>query len=51
LVEYKKIEIINPKNGISHLLSTAGSILNFSQINNGNVFQNLSGDLDESDGF
>lgn len=51
IVDYKQIKIINPKNGIEHLTSTLGSILNFSQINNGNVFTNLSETLDDSAGL
>ena len=51
LVQYKEIDIINPKNGIDHLIATQGSILNFSQINNGNVFTDLHENLDMSDGI
>jgi hypothetical protein len=43
--------VINPKNGISHLTAIKGSILDFSQINNGNVFTDLNPVMDSSDGF
>lgn len=48
---YKNLNIINPKNGVSHLIATPGAILNFSQISNGNVFENLNPLLDEADGL
>lgn len=48
---YKTISIVDPKEGSSHLQYTKGEILNFSQISNGNVFTELSNNLDDSDGF
>ena len=48
---YKTITIKNPKEGSQHLQHTVGSILNFSQISNGNFFTDLSTNLDSSDGF
>ena len=48
---YKTIEIINPKEGSSHLQYSVGEILGFSQISNGNVWTDLSSDLDNSDGL
>lgn len=48
---YKTITIVNPKEGSTHLQHTVGSILDFSQISNGNVFTDLSDDLDDSDGL
>ncbi len=50
-IQYKEITVVNPVNGISHLTATTGSILNFSQINNGNLFTDLNPELDESDGI
>ena len=51
LIHYKKIGIINPKNGVSHLLPVSNAILNFTQVNAGNVFTDLNPNLDESDGL
>ena len=51
LIYYKKINIINPKNGITHLLPVSNAILNFTQVNAGNVFTDLNPNLDESDGL
>ena len=48
---YKTINIVNPKEGSEHLQYTKGELLNFSQITNGNVFTDLSDDLDDSDGL
>lgn len=48
---YKTIEIVNPKEGSSHLQYTSGEILGFSQISNGNVWTDLSPNLDSSDGL
>lgn len=48
---YKPIKIINPDEGSEHLQYTKGEILNFSQISNGNFFENLNSDLDVSDGL
>lgn len=48
---YKTIEVVNPKNGTSHLTAIKGAILDFSQINNGNVFTDLNPNMDSSDGF
>ena len=49
--KYKTITIKNPKEGSTHLQHAAGSILNFSQISNGNFFTDLSSNLDSSDGI
>lgn len=51
LRSYKQISIINLKEGSEHLQYTKGELLNFSQITNGNVFTDLSPNLDESDGL
>ena len=48
---YKQFTIVNPKEGSQHLQYTVGEILGFSQIKNGNVFENLSDNLDSSDGL
>ncbi len=48
---YKRVSIINPKEGSQHLQYTVGEILGFSQIKNGNVFEDLSDNLDDSDGL
>ena len=48
---YKTITIKNPKEGSSHLQHTVGSILDFSQISNGNFFTDLSPNLDSADGL
>ena len=49
--EYKTINIVNPKEGSIHLQYSPGEILSFSQISNGNVFQDLNKNLDSSDGL
>lgn len=48
---YKQFSIVNPKDGSQHLQYTVGEILGFSQIKNGNVFEDLSDNLDSSDGL
>ena len=48
---YKAFTIVNPKEGSAHLQYTQGELLSFSQISNGNVFTDLSDDLDSSDGL
>lgn len=48
---YKQFSIVNPKDGSQHLQYTVGEILEFSQIKNGNVFEDLSDNLDSSDGL
>lgn len=48
---YKNITIKNPKDGSTHLQHTVGSILDFSQISNGNFFTDLNPNLDSSDGL
>lgn len=48
---YKAFTIVNPKEGSTHLQYTQGELLSFSQISNGNLFTNLSDDLDSSDGL
>ena len=48
---YKQINVLNPKEGSTHLQYTPGEIIGFSQINNGNLFTDLSESLDDSDGL